>query len=65
MDGDDFAFLCEHNGELPPKKPKPDPAENQNQDGVFVEFSKNYRQKSGGETTSFSPGGGDKPPDSK
>jgi cell division protease FtsH len=39
MDGEDFKYLCEHEGELPPKKPKP-----QEDDGVFVEFSQDYRQ---------------------
>ena len=45
MDGDDFNYLCEHNGEVPPKKPKP--AAPDDQEGVFVEFSDNYRQRSG------------------
>jgi cell division protease FtsH len=60
MDGDDFRFLCEHNGQLPPKKPKA-AAQNNTQDGVFVEFSKEtFHDKSG---TIFYPDGGDNPPD--
>jgi cell division protease FtsH len=39
MDGDDFKYLCEHEGEYPPKKPKP-----KADDGVFVEFSQEYQQ---------------------
>ena len=45
MDGDDFRFLCDHEGEFPPKKPKPEPPPQIGQDGVYVEFSMDYRQK--------------------
>jgi cell division protease FtsH len=42
MDGDDFAWMCEHEGQIPPKKIRPD-----NGSGVIVEFSKEYQQKQG------------------
>ena len=67
MDGDDFKYLCDHDGQLPPKKPKPAAENTQNgQDGVYVEFSKNYRQKSDDATGGFiTPEDGDTPPESK
>jgi cell division protease FtsH len=61
MDGDDFRFLCEHDGEFPPKKPKPVPPE-AGQDGVFVEFSKDYRQKQAEAGGSGMDSGNDGPP---
>lgn len=42
MDGEDFAWLCEHEGQLPAKKVRP-----KNDDGVFVEFSQDYQQARG------------------
>lgn len=39
MDGEDFTWLCEHEGQLPAKKVRP-----KNDDGVFIEFSKDYQQ---------------------
>ncbi len=39
MDGDDFAWLCEHEGQIPPKKVRPET----NDAGVIVELSKEYQ----------------------
>lgn len=40
MDGDDFRWLCEHGGQAPPKKEKPE----DNDGGVYVELSKEYHE---------------------
>ena len=40
MDGEDFKWLCEHDGQAPPKKAKPADEDS----GVYVEFSKEYQQ---------------------
>ena len=40
MDGDDFKWLCEHEGQIPPKKVKPD----EDDGGVYVELSGDYQQ---------------------
>jgi cell division protease FtsH len=66
MDGDDFRYLCEHDGEYPPKKAKPAAADNQ--DGVYVEFSQEYQQSKndakGDESANvFYPGKKDSPGD--
>lgn len=42
MDGEDFTWMCEHEGQLPAKKVRP-----KNDDGVFVEFSQDYQQARG------------------
>jgi cell division protease FtsH len=58
MDGEDFKYLCEHEGELPPKKEKPQ-AENE----VYVEFSKEYQQAQSKPTDGgFGPEGKETPP---
>ncbi len=40
MDGEDFKWLCEHEGQIPPKKVKPENTDS----GVFVELSKEYKE---------------------
>ncbi|MEL4106181.1 ATP-dependent zinc metalloprotease FtsH [Oscillospiraceae bacterium WX1] len=51
MDGDDFNWLCEHDGKVPPPKVKaPEPS------GVYVEFSQDYKDRLG-ETDVTPPGG--------
>ncbi|UOO38784.1 ATP-dependent zinc metalloprotease FtsH [Oscillospiraceae bacterium CM] len=51
MDGDDFNWLCEHDGKVPPPKVKaPEPS------GVYVEFSQDYKDRLG-ETGVTPPGG--------
>ncbi|NLT12913.1 MAG: ATP-dependent zinc metalloprotease FtsH [Clostridiales bacterium] len=57
MDGDDFKWLCEHDGQTPPKKEKPE----NNDDGVYVELSKEYHESQGAHGTSS----GDPPADFK
>ncbi|SHI07597.1 cell division protease FtsH [Sporobacter termitidis DSM 10068] len=62
MDGDDFRYLCQHNGELPPKKEKPHAPENQ--DGVYVELTKDSQQPYGDVPDNiFYPGKKDGSPD--
>jgi cell division protease FtsH len=58
MDGEDFKYLCEHEGALPPKKEKP-----QTENEVYVEFSKEYQQaQSKPSDGGFGPEGKEPPP---
>lgn len=59
MDGEDFAWLCEHEGQLPAKKVRP-----QSDNGVFVEFSQDYQQAHGDTPPNiYTPGKKDETPE--